>query len=193
MAKSGDVIYNAISTDRITFLQTRDETGNALLRFNNEHSKAGIGPAPHRHPLQEESFIISSGLLNITIDGKSTTFGKGERVVVPAGALHYWKAVGDQDLRMITEFRPALHFEEIIETIACLSQKGKMDKKGNPDPLQMSATLSAYYGEFWLGTMPMSLQRLLFGPFGRLLRMLGFKKHLKFADLPTSSSGMFST
>ena len=105
---------------------------------------------------------------------------------MPPGALHHWHTAGDEDLRIITEFRPALHFEEIIETIACLSHlKGKMDKKGNPDPMQMSATLSAFPGEFWLGGMPMPLQRFLFGPFGRLLRWLGYKSRLRYAEAAT--------
>ncbi len=84
---------------------------------------------------------------------------------------------------MTTEFQPALHFEEIIETIACLSQTGKMDKSGNPDPLQMSATLNAYYGEFFLNTMPTGLQIFLFGFFGKILRIIGFKDYMKFDEL----------
>lgn len=181
MAKAGDVIYNSVTTDRITFLQTRDDTGGSLLQFDNEHSRNGIGPTPHRHPLQEETFIVTKGLLCITIDGTNHMLAAGDRKTVPPGALHYWHAAGDEDLRMITEFRPALHFEEIIETIAGLSQQGKMDKKGNPDPMQMSATLNAFYGEFWLGTMPLGLQKFLFGLFGRVLRMLGYKSYLRFA------------
>ncbi len=183
MAKTGQILYNKISTDRIVFLKTRDDTNGGLLQFDNYHHADGIGPVAHRHPLQEEKFIIHKGVIAITIDGVEQTIAEGQSVIVNPNAVHYWKNTGGRELYMTTEFRPALHFEEIIETIACLSQTGKMDKEGNPDPMQMSATLNAYYGEFFLNTMPIGLQKFLFGFFGKLLRIIGFKDHLKFDEL----------
>jgi len=50
--------------------------------------------------------------------------------------------------------------------------------------------MNAYPGEFYLGEMPMMLQRFLFGPFGYVLRrFLGFKPHLRFADLQDPDLG----
>jgi quercetin dioxygenase-like cupin family protein len=183
MAKAGQVIYNKVSTDKIVFVKTREETDGKLLQFENYHDENGIGPVPHRHPLQEETFIIHKGILTITIDGIMQEVTAGQRVTVKPDSMHFWKNTGGTALHMTTELRPALHFEEIIETIACLSQTGKMDKEGNPDPMQMSATLNAYYGEFFLGTMSAGLQKFLFGFFGRVLRLLGFKKQLSFEQL----------
>ena len=184
MATSGQVIYNKISTDKIIFTKTREETNGGLLQYDNYHQPDGIGPTPHRHPLQEETFRVVKGTFAITIDGKEATLTSGGTVVVPPNAIHYWRNAGTDELHLQTEFRPALHFEEIIETIACLSQLGKMDKQGNPDPIQMSATLNAYYGEFFLATMPLGLQRFLFGFLGKLLRTwFAFKDYLKFDDL----------
>lgn len=186
MATSGSIIFNKISTDKIIFRQTRKDTNGALLQFDNYHQPHGIGPVPHRHPLQEETFVVIKGTFAITINNKEEIVNRGERVAVPPNALHFWRNVGPGELHLQTEFRPALHFEEIIETIACLSQMGKMDSRGNPDPLQMSATLNAYYGEFFLGTMPLGLQKFLFGFFGGVLRAaLRFKPNLTFADLKT--------
>jgi quercetin dioxygenase-like cupin family protein len=165
MATAGEEIRNAVSTDRIVFLQTRDDTAGALLQFDNFHAPGGIGPTPHRQPLQEETFSVVRGTLILTVDGSERRYTAGERAVVPPGAVHNWRNAGDEELHLVTEFRPALHFEEIIETIAALSQRGKVDRRGNPDPRQISATLSAYPGEFALATMPMPLQRFLFGPF----------------------------
>ncbi len=180
MAKKGEQIINHITSDRITFLQTREETAGKLLQFENLHAANGIGPVPHRHPLQEEIFIVQQGILEITIDGTQHCLSAGQRIAVPPNAMHYWKNGGTGELSLITEFRPALHFEEIIETIAALSQKGKMDKQGNPDPLQMSATLNTYYGEFFLGTMPLGLQVFLFKFFGWFLRkVLGYRDYLR--------------
>lgn len=180
MATQGQSIYNKVSTDKIVFLKTRQDTKGALLQFENYHQPNGIGPVAHCHPLQEEKFIVLNGAFTININGHAQTVKAGEEVTVPAGAMHHWQITGTEELHMITEFRPALHFEEIIETIASLAQKGKMDKAGKPDPMQMSATLNKYYGEFFLGTMPMWLQRFLFGAFGRVLRIFGYKAVLQY-------------
>jgi mannose-6-phosphate isomerase-like protein (cupin superfamily) len=185
MAKQGQVIYNKISTDKIVFLKTRGDTKGDLLQFDNYHQANGIGPVAHRHPLQEEKFTIHKGSITITIDGEEQTITEGQFVIVKPNAVHFWKNASDKEVYMTTEFKPALHFEEIIETIACLSQIGKMDKKGNPDPIQMSATLNAYYGEFFLNTMPTELQIFLFKFFGKLLRIIGFKNYMKFDELKT--------
>ncbi|HMG15288.1 MAG TPA: cupin domain-containing protein [Saprospiraceae bacterium] len=183
MAKSGQIIYNKISKDKIIFLKTREETKGELLQFENYHQTKGIGPVAHRHPLQEEKFILHTGRIAINIDGIEQIVSAGKSIVVKPDSLHFWRIIGDQELHMTTEFRPALHFEEIIETIASLSQTGKMDKEGNPNPMQMSATLNAYYGEFFLDTMPRALQKFLFGFFGKILLLAGFKKNLYFDDL----------
>ncbi|MFN8354931.1 MAG: cupin domain-containing protein [Spirosomataceae bacterium] len=183
MAKSGQVIYNKVSTDKIVFTQTRAETQGQLLQFENYHQPNGVGPAPHRHPLQEETFTVHKGTLSITIEGNTHILTAGQQIVVPPDSVHFWQNSGDTELYMTTEFRPALHFEEIIETIASLSQMGKMDERGNPNPMQMSATLNAYYGEFFLDTMPLGVQKFLFGVLGRLLRWVGFKDYIAFDGL----------
>jgi len=181
MANKGQQIFNKVTTDKITFLKTREETSGELLQFENLHAANGIGPAPHRHPLQEEVFIVQQGILNITIEGNNYLLASGESITVPADTMHCWKNGGTEELSLITEFRPALHFEEIIETIAALSQKNKVDKKGNPDPIQMSATLNAYYGEFYLGTMPVAVQFFLFRFFGFFLRKIfRYSDYLKY-------------
>lgn len=181
MATKGQQIYNKVTTDKITFLQTRQDTDGTLLQFENKQAAGGIGPMPHRHPLQEEIFIVKKGTLEITIAGVTSTIKPGETATVPPNTVHFWKNAGGNELEMITEFRPALHFEELIETLASLSQIGKVDKGGNPDRLQMSATLNAYYGEFFLATMPFPIQVFLFKRFGWLLRkFFGFKGFLPY-------------
>ena len=54
MPKTDDVIENPITTDRIIFRKTRQDTNGELLQFDNYHKAGGIGPMPHLHPLQED-------------------------------------------------------------------------------------------------------------------------------------------
>lgn len=184
MVKAGDVIVNPVSTDRIVFLRTRSDGNGELLQFDNFHQPNGIGPVPHQHPLQEETFIVKRGAFAITIEGQERVVKAGETVVVPRGAAHTWHIVGTDELHLLTEFRPALHFEEIIETICGLAQAGKMDHKGNPNPLQMTVTLYAYPGEFWLVGPPIFAQKVLYGGLGPVLKhVFGYQPN--FPYVPT--------
>jgi mannose-6-phosphate isomerase-like protein (cupin superfamily) len=186
MATAGLVLYNTVTTDKIIFAQTRDDTNGTLLQFDNYHQPHGIGPMPHRHPLQEETFTVVTGTFAITVNGNEAVAHAGATVVVPPNALHFWRNAGHDELHIRTEFRPALHFEELIETLACLSQLGKVDRRGNPSLLQMCATLNAYDGEFVLGTLPLPLQRFLVTVLGSTLRrVFRYPSHLRFGDLTT--------
>lgn len=52
------------------------------------------GPEPHRHPY-EETFIVLEGASVFTVEGETSEVGSGSVVVVPAGALHSFKAASD--------------------------------------------------------------------------------------------------
>ena len=54
----------------------------------------GDGPGPHRHPY-EETFVMLTGAAEFTVDDKTVEVGSGHIVVVPAGAVHSFKAVSD--------------------------------------------------------------------------------------------------
>jgi mannose-6-phosphate isomerase-like protein (cupin superfamily) len=171
MPKAGDVIENPITTDRIIFRKTRRDINGELLQFDNYHKPGGIGPNPHFHPLQEEAFEVVEGTFGITRNGQEQFLNSGEATIVPKGTVHYWRNAGRDELHIITEFRPALHFQEIIETVAALARAGKSDKAGNPDILQMAATLSYYPGELYLdGNPAVVVQRLLARTLGPALR-----------------------
>lgn len=170
MATSGQEIYNPITTDRIIFRKTREDTNGELLQFDNYHQPGGIGPMPHLHPLQEETFEVVSGTFAITLNGQEQILTAGNGVVVPKGTVHYWRNAGTDELYIVTEFRPALHFEELIETAAAGAKVGMMDKAGNPDFLQMCATLSYFPGEFYTTIAPVAVQKLIIGTLGPILR-----------------------
>jgi quercetin dioxygenase-like cupin family protein len=60
----------------------------------------GSGPGPHRHPY-EETFVVLEGATEFTVDGETITADAGTIVVVPAGAVHSFKGVGDDLARQV--------------------------------------------------------------------------------------------
>ena len=68
--------------------------------------------------------------------------------------------------------RPALGFEQLIETMFTLAADGKVNRKGMPNPLRLAVIANHHFGDVRLPFPPAWLQRLglLFGaPVGRLL------------------------
>jgi len=58
---------------------------------------AGSGPGPHRHPYDEVQFIREGrGLWNV--DGVEFEAGAGDILVIKAGEIHSFKAIGDGPL-----------------------------------------------------------------------------------------------
>src|SRR4051812_13251600 len=111
MARSGDVIEHPVTGERVTFLKTAAETAGAYLRIELAVAKDGFVPGAHFHPLQEERFLIVSGVFEFEVDGEKFEAGPGQRVVVPAGTIHSWRNGGDAEAVAILDFVPALNAE----------------------------------------------------------------------------------
>ena len=63
-------------------------------------AKPGQGPVLHRHPYDEIHFI-SAGRARYTVDGRELEAGAGEILVIKAGEVHGFRAVGDEDFVQI--------------------------------------------------------------------------------------------
>jgi quercetin dioxygenase-like cupin family protein len=174
MIQPGTTIENPITGDRIVFRKTAQETEGQLLKFDNFHRTGGIGPPPHIHPLQEERFLVKAGTFGVQVNGEEKILNVGESITVPPGTPHAWRNAGEDELLVETEFRPALHFAELIETIFALGQSGEMSSTGVPNMLQLSVTLSEYAGEYFLAGPPIFAQKLMYRILGSVGRMRGY-------------------
>jgi mannose-6-phosphate isomerase-like protein (cupin superfamily) len=130
MAHRGDVIENPMSGEKITFLQTTHDTGGELLRFEYVLPPRFSIPE-HVHPRQEERHEILSGTLRGLVGGRERDFGEGEWVIGPPGVPHAWRNPSeDEELRIVSELRPALYFETLIETGFAIARDMKTSKMG---------------------------------------------------------------
>ena len=66
----------------------------SVFLFNGN---AGRGPGPHRHPYDEIQFIQQGrGLWNV--NGDEFEAGAGDILVIKAGEIHSFKAIGEEPL-----------------------------------------------------------------------------------------------
>jgi mannose-6-phosphate isomerase-like protein (cupin superfamily) len=171
LIRTGDTIENPVTGERITFLATSVDTDGEAVVFETFVQPDGFVAAAHVHPKQEERFEVLSGTLALKVAGEEIITGPGETLTVPAGTPHrFWNA-GDVEVRFRCEVRPALQFEQLLETMFALAADGKTNRKGMPNLLRLAVIARAHFDVVRLPFPPAFVQRsglALGAPLGRL-------------------------
>ncbi|HET9545478.1 MAG TPA: hypothetical protein VFO88_07860, partial [Gaiellaceae bacterium] len=77
--------------------------------------------------------------------------------------------------RFVTVVRPALRFEQLIETMYSLAADGKTNKKGMPNPLRLAVIAKEHFEDVQLPFPPAFLQRFGLAMGAPVGRMLGYE------------------
>jgi quercetin dioxygenase-like cupin family protein len=172
MIRTGDTIENPITGERVTFLATSVDTHGEAVVIETVVQPHGFVAAAHVHPAQSERFTVEAGTLGLKVGRKKVALAVGGVAMVEAGTAHrFWNA-GDEPVRFVCEVRPALRFEQLLETMFALAADGKTNRKGMPNLLRLAVIARAYSDVVRLPFPPPSVQRAglaLGAPVGRLL------------------------
>jgi len=171
MIRTGDMIENPVTGERMIFRKTAADTGGEAVVVEAVVQPDGAVAAAHVHPSQEERFQVLRGSVGFRLGRRKLELGPGQRVTVPAGTPHkFWNA-GEEEAHFICEVRPALQFEELLETMFALAADGKTNRKGMPNPLRLAVIANAHFDTVQLPFPPALVQRLglmVGAPLGRL-------------------------
>jgi len=100
----------------IKCLVSGTETDGAVAVFA-EVVQPGIGPPRHTHREQTEVFHVLSGVILFEIDGRRIEVSAGGAAVVPAGAVHAFKNMGQDAATIHFELIPAGESEEAFRRL----------------------------------------------------------------------------
>jgi len=171
--RSGDVLENPVTGERIVFRQTSRETNGELLEYEAHVKPHGVAAYKHLHPHQEERHEVLSGVLEMTVAGRKERLSPGDVMVVPAGVHH--KASSDGEIHILSEFRPALRWEELFETWVGLARDGKINKRGYPNPLQAAVLAREYEEEVRAAWPPLPVQKVLVAMLAPVGKLFGYR------------------
>jgi steroid delta-isomerase-like uncharacterized protein len=172
----GAEITNAVSGERLVFLQTHASSQGKLFQAEISMPAGNYVIESHFHPSQVERFEVISGQLGVRVGNAILYITEGQDAVVPVRTTHsYWNA-GRGELRILYEHRPALVSAEVFFlTYFGLSRAGKLSSTGQMNLLQ-SAVLIRDVGDFIRPPQPpLAIQDPLFAPLAALGEMLGYR------------------
>jgi mannose-6-phosphate isomerase-like protein (cupin superfamily) len=160
MIRTGTVIENPVTGERMVFRKTSRDTGGQAVVIETYVQPNGFVAAAHVHPSQEERFEIVRGTVGFKVGRKKLVVGPGGRVTVPAGTPHkFWNA-GDSEAQFVCEVRPALQFESLLETMFALAVDGKTNGKGMPNLLRLAVIANHHFDTVRLPFPPAIVQRI---------------------------------
>ena len=173
MNQVGHSIHNPVSGERITFLQTAEDTDGQLLEFELELAAHGRVPGAHVHPEQEERFHVLQGTMKFRLGMRSIVASAGESVVVPAGRMHKFSNHGDEPAIARVEVVPALDMEELLRTTVQLAQEGNVTRSGMPKPLHLALFVKRFRREVRAPFPPAWVVRATMAPLAAVARVRG--------------------
>ncbi len=183
MAKTGRMIENPVTGQRILFLTCAKENGGT--RWEVEwfvKPYQGKFPPEHFHPTFSERFEILSGVSRYRVDGHEYSAKPGDVVNIAIGSTHLnpWNA-GDEELHMhhvIQLVQPNMKMlsaaEDFYESLCALARDGKVNKDGLPNLLQFAVLAEPTSPLAYPPGIPMGATNILFGGLARLGRLLGY-------------------
>lgn len=164
MATAGETVFNPVTKERITFLETSADTSGERVTIQLELPAEGAVPGTHVHPEQYETFHVISGRMKFRYGLRKIVAGPGETVVVPPGVVHDFRTHGDEDVVVKVVIEPALDMELLFATAVALAEEGKVDKKGMPKPVHLALFAERFRREAAPPLIPGALVHFLLAP-----------------------------
>jgi quercetin dioxygenase-like cupin family protein len=90
-----------------------------------------IGPPPHIHHREDETFFVIEGEFEFVCGGERTTGGPGTVARLPRGVPHRFANIGDTNGRVLVTITPA-GFEDFLAEVGALSpeEQNKLPQLG---------------------------------------------------------------
>ena len=159
MIRTGDVLQNPVTGELVQFLKTSADTNGEYVLIEVVVDPNGAVAAKHIHPYQTERFEIISGRVGFEAGDRTFIATAGATVVVEPGTAHrFWNA-GDEEARFRCQVRPALKFEQLLETMYGLAADGKTNRKGMPNPVRLAVIAREHFDDVRLPFPPVWMQR----------------------------------
>ncbi len=170
-------IENPLIQDRVTFLETSDETGGAYEYVEVELAPGG-GVGLHYHLAFTEHFEAVIGTAHLELGGDHRELRPGQTASAPPGTLHRFFNPGGETIVFRVKIDPARRFEQVLRISYGLARDGKVRPKSGVPRSVLELAVIFELGETYLKGFPVRLQRGIFGLLYRIAKRRGVEERL---------------
>ena len=172
--RPGQTLENPVTGERFTFIHTAASTGGALLAFQLSLRPGGAVPMAHVHPIQTETFAVTSGRMRFRVGRRHVLAEAGDVVEVAPGVVHDFANAGEEPATVRVEVRPALAMEQMFAEVVELAEAGRLTRRGLPrSPFTLAALARRFDREAHAPLLGIAVQRLLLAPLLLPARLAG--------------------
>jgi quercetin dioxygenase-like cupin family protein len=158
--------------ETLTFFSEPDPSASAV-EFECTIAPGKVGPDPHIHPLQTETFLVTEGRMHAVVDGEERVVEEGDTIVVAPGQAHTFSNPDpDRPLTMRITIEPALNFQWFLTEAARSAIRNGGAWKDAP-LLETAYIVDQVVDEHDAPGLPPALKRVLFWTLARLAVLLG--------------------
>jgi quercetin dioxygenase-like cupin family protein len=175
MIRTVDVLQNPVTGELLHFVQAAADTDGEVVVVDVVVAPDGCVAAAHCHPYQTEKFEVLEGEVTFKVGREKVVAKAGMKIVVEPGTAHKFWNSGTTNARFRCEVRPALQFEQLIETMFSLAQEGKTSRKGMPNPFRLAVIANAHFDDVRLPVIPHVLQKMALAMGAPVGRLLGYR------------------
>jgi quercetin dioxygenase-like cupin family protein len=175
VSRRGQVFENPVTGERAIVLTDPLDHPEGVLVAELHVAPGGRVAGAHRHPGLVERFQVVRGQVTYLIGDREAALGPGGSAEVPAGVVHDWWQVGDEEAVVVGEVDPGARFTEMVGTFFGLARDGKVDKNGMPHPLQLALSARDYTDTMVMVKPPPWIQRIVFAVLAPIARARGLK------------------
>jgi quercetin dioxygenase-like cupin family protein len=123
----------------LTFRARNSQTG--ALSLVEARTAPGAGAPPNRHPGDDEAFYVLSGKYEFVLPGTSKICGAGECVVIPNGAIHSFRNIGDEIARVLILNWPGKQHEMFFSAVGDPLPPGTVEFPSPTNPVDIARVI----------------------------------------------------
>lgn len=159
MAHKGQTIYNTVTGETLTFLQTAYDNNGERLVFELLLNPGSTVPMKHIHTEQDEIFEVISGEVNIEVGKKQRQLKPGDNALMPKKIPHRWWNQSSEKALLTVTFIPAHNTEDFFVEMFALASSGRTKKKGAPTFMQAAVMCGKY--DIYHPKIPVIIQKMV--------------------------------
>ena len=158
------------SGETITFVRTGKDTNGAFTEIICTLPARQKGPPRHIHPLQDESFAVIEGKLELSADRKKIVLEQGQSFNVTANTAHTFFNPCDTAIKFRAIYTPALNIDYfLVQSFDGLNKLPNPTKPGFQMVVDYDYILKQIPGQFVAAGIP-TFVLTLFASIGKLFK-----------------------